>query len=307
MIDLAALVPILVNVVLPVFLIAGVGFAGRQALAIDPQPVARLSLYLLLPSLLFQTVLTTQMGREEIGRIGAYVLLLTVVLVGLAALSARAIRTTRSEAAGLTVAITLMNAANYGLPVTLFAFGQDGFDRAVVFVIAQNIFTFNVAVFVAARGRLPWGQALTSVFRMPVLWATALALLIRFSGFSLPLPIERAVAVLSAAAIPVVILLLGMQVAGMHLRQIGLPTFTAVGSRLVLSPVAGLVLIGLLGPIDLTAKVMVLEAAMPTAVNATLIASEFNAEPQLVSTICLLTTAVSLVTVTGWVAYLQTL
>ena len=54
-----------------------------------------------------------------------------------------------------------------------------------------------------------------------------------------------------------------------------------------------------------TAKVLVLEAAMPTSVNATLIASEFDTEPQLVSAVALLTTAISLVTVTGWIAYLR--
>lgn len=305
--DLAALAVILVNVVLPVFIIAGVGFLVRRLLNLDPQPIARLALYLLVPMLLFQTLLTTRIEAEEIARIGVYTVLLTFLLVALGAVFARILGATRAETAGLTMAISFVNAANYGLPVNLFAFGQEGFDRAAVFVVFQNFLTYTVGVFVAARGHLPWGHALRTVGRMPVLWAAAAAVAIRLAGIELPLPVQRASSLLAGAAIPTVILLLGLQVAGMRVRRLGTPALGAVGARLLISPAIGLALVALLGPSPLTAKVLVLEAAMPTAVNATLIASEFKAEPELVSTVALVSTAVSLITVTAWVAYLQTL
>jgi predicted permease len=300
-----ALGGILLNVVLPVFLIAGIGFIGRRALKLDPQPIARLALYILVPALLFQTLLTTQIQGEEIAQIGAFAIILTVVLVILGGVSARLAGASRPEAAGLTMAITFINAANYGAPVNLFAFGQEGFDRALVFVVFENILTYTVGVFVAARGRMPWGRAMGSVARMPVLWAALAAIALRVTGLELPLPVQRATQVLSGAAIPVVILLLGLQIAGMRLRRLGARVFGAVGARLLVSPLIGLGLVALLAPAPLTAKVLVLEAAMPTAVNATLIASEFDAEPELVSSAALLGTALSLLTVTAWVAFLQ--
>ena len=51
--SLLGLLGTIVNVVLPVFLIAGVGFTVRRALDIDPRPIGRLGLYVLVPSLLF--------------------------------------------------------------------------------------------------------------------------------------------------------------------------------------------------------------------------------------------------------------
>ena len=305
--DVQALAAILFNVVLPVFLIAGIGFAGRRFLKLDPQPIARLALYLLVPALLFQTLLTARLEAEEISRIGAFAILLTIILVAVGMISARALGAGRAEAAGLTLAMTFINAANYGLPVNLFAFGQEGFDRAAVFVVFENILTYTVGVFVAARGHMPWGRALGSVLSMPVLWAAIAAVTIRVTGVDLPVPVQRASVLLSGAAVPVVILLLGLQIAGMRVRRINGRVFAAVGTRLVLSPLLGLALVALLSPAPLTAKVLILEAAMPTAVNATLIATEFNAEPDLVSTAALISTAISIVTVTAWVAYLQTL
>jgi malate permease and related proteins len=305
--DLQALLTILFNVVLPVFLIAGIGFAGRRYLKLDPQPIARLALYLLVPALLFQTLLTAKLEAEEVTRIGAFAIILTIALVALGMISARALGAGRAEAAGLTMAMTFINAANYGLPVNLFAFGQDGFDRAAVFVVFENILTYTVGVFVAARGHLPWGRALGSVLRMPVLWAAIAAIAIRVTNLDLPLPVQRASSLLSGAAIPVVILLLGLQIAGMRVRRLNPRVFGAVAARLVVSPLLGLALVALLSPAPLTAKVLVLESAMPTAVNATLIATEFNAEPDLVSTAALFSTVLSIITVTAWVAYLQSI
>lgn len=304
--NLSALGLILVNTVLPVFLIASIGFVGRRALSMEPAPVARVTLYLLVPALLFQTLLTTQIQGEEIVRIGAFAIALTLLLVTLGTLAARLSGASRSETAALVLSLSFLNAANYGLPVNLFAFGQDGFDRAAVFVIFESVLTYTIGVFIAAGGKMPWGQALGSVFRMPLIWAATAAVIIRATGLELPLPIQRAASTLSGGAIPVVLLLLGMQIAGIQPRRVGPRTAAAVAGRLAVSPLIGLLLVGLLGTTGVTSKVLILEAAMPTAVNATLLASAFDAEPELVSTIALVTTALSLFTITAWLAYLQT-
>jgi hypothetical protein len=78
-----------------------------------------------------------------------------------------------------------------------------------------------------------------------------------------------------------------------------------VAARLGVSPIVALLLVALLHPAELTGKVLVLEAAMPTAVNVALFAMLFDARPQLVSSIVLLTTGISLLTVTGWVVFLR--
>ncbi|MEA2640775.1 MAG: malate permease [Chloroflexota bacterium] len=302
---LGDLLPIMVNVVAPVFLIAGVGFVVRRTLGIDPRTVTRLSLYVFVPALLMNTLLTTHMSGDDIGRIGIYaamqVLILTAIGFGGSALAG----VSRARASGITLGLAFLNSANYGLPVTLFAFGQDGFDRATVFVAFQTILTFTVATFVAARGNLPWRDAIRSVVKLPVVWAAAIAIVLRVTGVPIPLPIGRAVSTMAGGSIPIVILLLGMQVAGMRLGSVDRAVWAVVAGRLVLSPIIGLGLIALLQPTPLTAKVLVLEAGMPSAVNVILLATEFDAEPELVSSIVLISTLLSIITVTAWVAFLQ--
>jgi predicted permease len=305
--SLVGLLGTIVNVVLPVFLIAGVGFTARRALAFDPRPVAQLSLYVLVPTLLFQSMLTAKMGGDEIVRIGVYAILLTAILIGVGFATGSILRAGRAETSGLALSITFMNAVNYGLPVNLFVFGQEGFDRAAVFAVFQILLTFSLAVFVAARGRLPWRKALLPVVRMPVLWAAAAGIVLRAAGVELPLPLQRAVTILAGAAVPMVILLLGMQIAGLKARGLRPSAVAATVGRLGVSPAIGLLLVALLAPEPLTAKVLVLEAAMPTSVNVTLLAAEFDADPDLVATVALLTTVASILTVALWVGFLQAL
>jgi predicted permease len=211
----------------------------------------------------------------------------------------------QAESSAFTLGSAFPNTANYGLPVVLFAFGQDGFERGAMFVVFTSVIQFSIGVYVAARGRLDWRAAIVPVFKMPVLWSAVAGLVVRLVGIPLPLPVERSVGLLASGAIPLVILLLGMQVAGIQARVVRPSAIAAVGVRLLVAPVIGLLLVTLLQPSPLTAKILVLESAMPTAVNVTLLSAEFDAEPELVSTITLFTTLCSFVTVSGWVAYLQ--
>ena len=299
------LLPIMANVVLPVFIIATGGFATRRWLALDPRPITRLSLYVFIPALLFNSLLTAKLSSDEVTHIGLFAAVVAVGLVVAGLGAGRMAGATRTEASALALTIAFPNTANFGLPVVLFAFGQDGFDRAAVLVAFSTIIQFTLGLFVAARGHLPWRSAVAGIFRMPVPWATLAAVIVRMLGVELPAPVMRAVSLVAAGAIPLVILLLGMQVAGMNLHRLRPLAMAAAAGRLLMAPLAGLLLVALLQPSELTGRVLVLQAAMPTAVNVALLASEYEVEPELVASVTLLTTVFSLITVTGWVAYLQ--
>ena len=307
MADPGALLLVTLNVVLPVLLIASIGFIARTALHIDPRPMTRLSLYVMVPALLFHSLLTTRMGGDEIIRIAVFILALTAILVLVGLGLTRVMRLSRPTGSGITLSVAFMNTGNYGLPVTLFAFGQDGFDRAVIVAAFSAILTYSVALFIAARGRLAWRQAVLPALQIPVVWAGLAAGLIRATGLQIPDVAERAAALLAQGTVPLIILLLGMQVGGMAARRLGGAAVVAIGARLLVSPLIGVALVMLLEPTPLTAKVLILEAAMPTAVNVALLAAEFDADPQLVSSIVVLSTIFSIATVTAWIAFLQNL
>jgi predicted permease len=294
----------MLNTVLPVFILAGLGFMCRRVLKAEVKDPAKITMYLLTPGLIANTILTTKLMAAEAGKIVAFCLLLTAIMIGLTLLLGRLLGWDPAKRSASVLSTAFMNSANYGLPITLFALGQAGFDRAAVFVIVEQILMYTLAAFFAARGQMDGRQAVSAVFKLPLVWAALGALVIRFAGITLPEMLLKPVGLLANGAPVVLVILLGMQVAGIELRgnvgRIGL----LAALRLVVSPLVGLALVALLKPEPITARALVLESSMPAAVNATLLALQFNAEPDQVSGVTLVSTLASLVTLTFWVWFL---
>ncbi|WP_143558272.1 AEC family transporter [Snodgrassella alvi] len=99
------------------------------------------------------------------------------------------------------------------------------------------------------------------------------------------------------SSIPVIMLILGMQLATLHIRQIEVAKISfALVIRLLISPLWAVLLVYFM-PIDLMSKkVLIVLAAMPTAANTTLLSVQFNTRPQLVSTATFISTVLSLIT-----------
>lgn len=295
----------LLNSVLPVFILAGLGWFARKKMGVELRDPSKLAIYLMSPGLIMHSILNSRLAAGEVGKIAGFTLVLTALMIALTLLAGRLLGWSASERSASVLGTAFINGANYGLPVVLLSFGEAGFERAAIFTVVETMLMYTVAVFFAARGRMDWRDSVKAVFRLPLFWAAAVAMVVRVAGITLPDFILKPISLLASGAIVLVILLLGMQVAGIQLR--GALSKIGVGTvlRLVVSPVLGMALVAWLRPDPLTAKVLVLESAMPAAVNTTLLAVQFGAEPDLVSGVTLVSTVLSMGTVTFWVWLLK--
>lgn len=296
----------MLGTVLPVFILAGLGWVARRVVKVEVAEVARVGIYFMSPGMIVHSILNARLLPGEVGKIIAFTLLLTFGMIAITFAVGKILGWSQSERSVATLSSSFMNSANYGLPVVMLAFGQEGFDRAAVFVVAESIMMYTVAVYFAALGKQDWRSSILAVLKLPMVWAAAFALLIRLTGITLPDFVLKPIGMLSNGALVLLVMVLGMQVAGIRLQgakvKIGVATFL----RLAISPLLALGLVWWLRPEPLTAGVLVLEASMPAAVNVTLLAVQFDNHPDQVSGVTLLTTLLSLVTVAFWVWYLQT-
>ena len=196
------------------------------------------------------------------------------------------------------------NAGNYGLSLNLLAFGEPALAHASLYFVTTAILTYTVGVVVASLGSTSLKKACLGLFKVPAVYAVGLALIINSLGWQLPLPVERSVSLLAGAAIPVLIVLMGIQLqnAGWNGHPLAL-TVTSV-LRLVAAPLFALALnlaFRLQGP---AFQAGILESAMPTAVILTVLATEYDVDPSFVSTAVFTTTLLSPITITPLLAYL---
>lgn len=293
-----------IEVLLPVMIVVLCGYALRRKFALDLPSLNRLSLYVLGPALIFTTIVRIDIaGNEALGIIATSVAVcLGIGLIGLAL--GKLLKLDRGSLMALLLCVMFMNSGNYGLPTTRFAFGDAGFERALLYFIAQTILAQTLAIPIASAGRGDMRNAFRQIFRMPQIYAVALGLLARFSGLDLAARVDalgsifRGIALMADATLPLLLLLLGMQLAQGTAVEDGKLTALVAGLRLVASPLLAFGVARLIGLDDLSMRVVVLEASMPTAVNMVLYSLEFDARPRFVAGVVVVTTALSLVTLT---------
>ncbi|MCR4404191.1 MAG: AEC family transporter [Candidatus Acetothermia bacterium] len=282
------------NVLWPIFAILAIGYAlGKWGL--PPQPVARLSFWALMPAMIFVSLYESTISPGVFGLIFLFVLLFSLAMWGAGDLAGRLLGLEAHSRAGLALTLILTNCGNYGLPFLLFSLGQEAFDLGVVYLIGQTILLSTLGVLIALRGERFSPRAFAQVLKTPLLYAVAAGMALRQSGLWLPEYLVRPLSMLSQAAIPVLMILLGLQLSqvrlGRQLKLRGVGWATAL--RLLGAPLLSWPLLALLRIDGLLGRVLLIEASTPAAVNSLLLAIEYGRDPELVSSIVLLTTVLS--------------
>jgi predicted permease len=293
---------VLLNVVLPVFLVVAAAALAHIWLRFDIRTISRATFYLFSPALVFDSLSTSDVSGTEIGQIVAVLLLSSLALWLFGTVAARLLRLSGPTQAAFLVAILVMNAGNYGLSVNLFAFGEPGLARATIYFTASALLAASLGVFLSARGRASGWQAIRRVAAVPLVYAAALGLIVNLAHLTIPEPLTKAIHLLGQAAVPVMLAVLGARLAeSLRDRQNSwhVPALAVVtATRLVLAPALAWLFAGVVGLQGLARDVTVLESAMPTAVITTILATEFDSAPPFAALCVLVTTLASLPTLT---------
>jgi predicted permease len=301
---LTELLKLFADNLLPVIVVAALGFLLRRTLRLDPRPVSHVTFYLFWPALAFSLLYSTQIAVEGLLRMVAFSAAVVLSMAAIAFLFTRAVRLEAGLASAFVLSVGFMNAGNFGLPVNQFAFGEDGLAWATVYFLTMSLLTNSLGAYVAAVGRQPARSALAGLLRVPAIYAIPLAMVIRGAGWTLPLPLIRPIELLAGATIPCMLVLLGMHTADIKLAgRRSILAIAALG-RLVVSPLLGLLLAGLFGLAGPARQAGVLEAGMPTAVLASILANRYDSEPDFVAGAVLLSTLLSPITLTVLLAVL---
>jgi predicted permease len=271
--------------VAPVFGLALVGFAWtRRGWAYDVEFVTRLAMTLSLPSLIFMALVRSDVDPG---------LLRDTVLSALAAYGAvGALFWALVRALGLDIAtywapLSFGNTGNLGLPIALFAFGQAGFDLAVVIFAVMAILSFTFGVWVIAGG----GNPATAV-REPIVWSTLLGSLFLLLGHGVPDWIASTLDLVGQMAIPLMLITLGVAIARLRPRDLGRALWLCL-LKLAICTAVPLATGLLFGLPRLPLAVLTLQVATPVAVTSYMLAAKYDARPDEVAGLVVVSTLIS--------------
>ena len=261
--------------------------------------------YIFSPLLVFNLMVTSQLNLRQALTAVEYTAAVITIMGILAFVLGKLFRLQRSHLLALVLTVAFGNTGNYGLPLVKFAFGDEALAVASIFYVTTTILFNTVGVVNASLGHLDLKSAILGVFRLPILYAVSIALIIKGVGIPIPLPLARTIEIAANGAIPAMIILLGLELTKIEWSH----SFRALGlgvlARLLLGPLVGLFIASLFGLQGHARQGSVIEAAMPAAVATTVVATEYKLEPSLVTAVVFLGTVFSPLTLTPLIVYLS--
>jgi len=290
---------------LPIFVIAGAGFALARWLKASASTLTHVVFYALLPCLAFRLLVTTVATGRQFGLMVLLAVLVMLAMAVIGVLLSLALRLSRAESTALLLVVMFSNGGNYGLPVVSFAFGEDALSYGTVFFLTGSVLTNTLGAFLAAAGRRSLRTAAASVLRIPAIYGIAAAMFVLATGIEMPTPLLRPITMLSDAALPLMILVLGMQLERVVKPARPALVALAVCVSLLAAPLVALGLTSLLNISGAARQAVVVLSSMPVAVATTILALEFDASPDFVTSAVFLSTILSPITLTPLIAYLR--
>lgn len=285
-----------ISIMLPIFLVFSVGYIAQHFLKLETRVLSRFAIYILVPFLVFRTFYLQTITISYVYLI-LFLISLCLISICIIHLFAKGIKASEEERCGLILSSAFMNNGNYGTPLVLFLFGEVGMKTAIVLMVLQQLLMSTLGVYYAAKGS-PFNtgnkNAMKQVLRMPMIYGAMLGII--FNGLHIPLgDVMKGIDFIADAAIPVIMVILGMQLANMTVKNVNwkLLSFSII-MRLIVSPLIAALLVWQLPINELTKQIMIIIASTPTAANTTMYAIQFQVQENNVSAATLLSTVLSL-------------
>ena len=279
----------LLRVVLPTFTVILIGYLWGKIKKPDITSIVELVFWIGLPALAFTSVIDKKIVLLDASKIWASAL---IVIFGCGITAWIVFKILRQKHSGLYMPIISPNTVNIPFPVISLAYGAEGLFAATLFYIPASLVLYTVDTYLAS-GKRHWKDSLKEMLRVPALYAAVAGLAVNFGNVAVPELVVKPLSFISQAVTPLVLLIAGYNLSTVKLKSLPTPllaSFLRLGVGLGL----GFLAVSLFHLTGILKAVVILDSAMPAAVNTAMLATKYKNEAELVSSVVFITTIASL-------------
>jgi malate permease and related proteins len=300
------LADILLHVVLPIFILISMGSILQYFFKLDLYTLTKINFYFITPAAVFISMYESDISPALLGHVALFYGLYVLILYLTGKVVSRARNMSHGMKAAFTNSLILDNAGNYGLPINNLAFKGDPLASSVQALIMsfQSLLTFTYGV-LSIQGATTNGlyrQAIKGFLKMPVPYALIAGLLMHLLALPLPDFIYQPLLYGDQSMVAVALLTLGAQIMKYPLRLDRLDVYLSVVLRLLFAPAVGFAIILILGIKGVPAQALLIASGMPVGVNTSILAEEYQNEPDFAAQTILISTLLNVITITGLIS-----
>lgn len=283
------------GILLPVFALASVGYGWRRlGFPFEREFVTRMIMNVSGPCLIVDSLARLTLPMDIFLRMAAGAVTMFVVTIAVAWIVLRL--------AGLSIrsflpVLAIGNTGNLGLPLCLFAFGQEGLGLAVAVYVTNSVGQFTLTPMLQSQS-----SPLKTLATTPVVYGALIGTAVLFSGTTLPEWVMTTIGLLGNLMIPLMLLALGNTLGGLQVKRLPFATLWGVG-RLLLGFGVAYGVSELFGLEGVAQGVLILQGAMPAAIFNYLFAARYDRHPDEVAGIVLISTLASALSLPALVTF----
>jgi len=258
----------LFEVIFPVFFVVGIGyFLGKKNPKIDTSFITQFGANVGSPAIVLYSVTTTGLTFSVFSEYFFYYFL---AIIGFSIIGIIFLIFLKKDIIMELPPFILPNTGNMGLPICLFAYGNEGLGVAGAISSLIILFHFTVGVFLASKK-----FNFEIILKSPAFYSVLVSVLILY--FQIPVPnfIVNTTMLLTYATIFLILMSLGIALTRLKVFSFNKALISSI-ARVILGPVVGLTLIYLFNLNGIAAGVLLIQCSMPSAILNYLVGSMYS-------------------------------
>lgn len=285
--------------ILSIYIFILLGFVAKMSFKeqIDDKTITLINVYFLQVFLTFWGLLIKPIDISLLFAPSIYLAIVCVVII-IAALVAKLLFEDKKEYSIATVAAIIGNTGNLGIPINIAIFGEASIPYTTVINLVNVFVVYTIGVFYYSRGSFDTKTSLQNIFKLPILWAAILAIILSSNGYTPDGAILNMLMMGAYASMTMQLFLFGIYLYGTKIKEISktLVIWVLSFKFVILPSVAFLVLMNL--ELDKMIKgIIFMELMMPLAVANVNLASLYDCRPKLVTALVFISSITFLLTI----------
>lgn len=271
--------------ILSIYIFILIGYIAKMSFKekIDDKTITLINVYFLQVFLTFWGLLVKPIDITLLYAPSIYLFIVAVVII-ISALVAKLLFEDKKDYSIATVAAIIGNTGNLGIPINIAIFGEESIPYTTVVNLVNVFVVYIIGVFYYSRGSFDTKTSLKNIFKLPILWAAIIAILLSTYGYKPNGAILNTLMMGAYASMTMQLFLFGMYLYGTKIKEISktLVIWVLTFKFILLPAIAFLVLINL--ELDSMIKgIIFIELMMPLAVANVNLASLYDCKPRVVT------------------------
>ena len=258
----------LIDVILPVFFVIGIGYyLGKKDPNFNTDFITTLAGNVGTPAMIFYTITSTGVTLETFIEYFTYAL---IIIGGFAAVGLIVLALMKKDFVSELPPLILPNTGNMGIPICLFAYGTEGLGIASAIASVIILLHFTLGVLLAKKS-----FSLRILITNIPIYGIIAAVLVLYFDWEVPGFVVNTTFLLTYATIFLVLMSLGIALTKLKVVSWFNASILS-GVRIIIGPVIGFALIKYLNLTGLPAGVLLIQSAMPSAILTYLVGSMYS-------------------------------